>query len=65
MLFFQNFRGHHVVWVCEAQIPRGAHRIQEGLNAPPPNETMIALVVKFLTLNTLINAHPCVVMCIN
>ena len=27
--------GHHVVWACEAQIPRGAHRIQEGANAPP------------------------------
>ena len=24
------------MWACEAQIPRGAHRIQEGANAPPP-----------------------------
>ena len=32
----QNCMGeHHVVWSCEAQIPRGAHRIQEGENAPP------------------------------
>ena len=28
--------GHHVVWACEVQIPRG-HRIQEGENAPPPH----------------------------
>ena len=30
------------MWACEAQIPRGAHRIQEGANAPPPplNETL-------------------------
>ena len=27
--------GRHVVWACEVQIPRGAHRIQEGANAPP------------------------------
>ena len=34
--------GHHVVWACEAQIPRRAHRIQEEANAPPPplNETV-------------------------
>ena len=24
------------MWACEAQIPRGAHRIQEGANAPLP-----------------------------
>ena len=43
--------GHHVLWVCEAQIPRGAHRIQEGANAPLPrplNETMYNIVVNEL-----------------
>ena len=33
--------GRHVVWACDAQIPRGAHRIQEGANAPPPNEILL------------------------
>ena len=29
------------MWVCETQLPRGAHRIQEGANAPRHlNETL-------------------------
>ena len=40
---FKILGGHHVVWACEVQIPRGAHRIQEGADAPPApflNETL-------------------------
>ena len=38
---FKILGGRHVVWACEAQIPRGAHRIQEGANVPHPlNETL-------------------------
>ena len=39
-----KLRRCHVVWACEVQIPRGAHRIQEGesapLRRPPLNETL-------------------------
>ena len=40
--------GCHIVWACDVKIPRGAHRIQEGANAPPApplNETLMYVYV--------------------
>ena len=46
---FKILGGHHVVWACEVQIPRGAHRIKEGANAPPPplNDTLSCIKYHF------------------
>ena len=50
------------MWACEAQIPRGAHRIQEGANAPPPplNKTLHSWYVSksaYMTLLKYNTAH--------
>ena len=33
------------MWVCEVQIPREAHRIQEGANAPPPKRNHVGTIM--------------------
>ena len=51
MVCSKFYGGRHVVWACEVQIPKGAHRIQEGANAPLPPPLNENLDCSNLTVN--------------